>query len=163
MNTLTVQRIKEYKNVKDLKGRAEDSTIGIVTLTDESGKTLWRGYSCENAGPSTDTPMQDKRIVAREYDLEWTSTTKNTNMSLYKWRNIALWVTCDRELKSFRNRRILIHCGNFPSDSEGCILIGTAENKRGAVNSSVVAIIDLFTAIDKLDPKNVKLVVKEIQ
>lgn len=164
MYILQVQRLKEYKAVKDLKGRTEDSTIGEVTLTNtDNGEVIWRGFSCENIGPSTDTPSQDKRIVAREYNLEWKQTKRNSNKSLGKWQNKALWLTCDSTLPSFRYRMILIHTGNFPSDTEGCLLFGKTDNKKGAVNSSVQAITELFNIIDKLDPKNVKCIIKEIK
>lgn len=157
---LLVERFKEFKSVTDLKGRSEPSTIGRVTLKDDDGKELWKGFSCENGGPDTDTPMQDKRIVAREYNLEWTTTTKNANSGLGKWQNNAIWITCDETLKTFRGRRILIHCGNYPSDTEGCILLGKDENGRGAVSKSVVAIIELFDILKKVGIGNVKLVVK---
>lgn len=159
MATLIVERLKEFDKVTDLKGRSEPSTTGKVTLID-GDETIFKGFSCENAGPDTDTPKQDKRIVAREYDLAWTATSKNGNKALGKWQNKALWVTCDGILPNFRDRRILIHTGNFPTDTEGCILIGKSENKQGAVNSSVNAITELFNAIDKIGVENVKLEVK---
>lgn len=153
---LLVERFKEFKSVTDLKGRSEPSTIGRVTLKDDDGKELWRGFSCENGGPDTDTPMQDKRIVAREYNLEWTTTTKNANSGLGKWQNNALWITCDETLKTFRGRRILIHCGSFPSDTEGCILIGE-NHQKGWINGSVKGIITLFNIIKDIGVNNVKL------
>lgn len=159
MATLIIERLKEFDKVTDLKGRSEPSTTGKATLMDD-GKVIWQGASCENGGPDTDTPKQDKRIVAREYDLEWTKSSKNANKALGKWQNKCLWVTCDKELESFRGRRILLHTGNFPADTEGCILIGKNENGKGAVNSSVVAITELFNHIDKIGVENVKLIVK---
>lgn len=159
MPILRVERVKEYAAVTDTKGRTEPSTIGKVTLTD-GDKVLWEGYSCENGGADTDTPNQDKRIVAREYNLEWTATSKNTNSALGKWQRKALWVTCDSTLPSFRPRRILVHVGNFPSNTEGCILLGKTASSKGAVNSSVQAIIEVFDIIDRLGAGNVKLIVE---
>lgn len=161
MATLELQRLSEHKNVKDLKGKIENSTLGSIVLKD-GNKVLFSGFTCENDGPSTDTPMQDKRIVAREYNLEWTKTSKNGNKALGKWQNKAMWVTCDKELPSFRGRRILVHTGNFPTDTEGCILVGTSKSEKGCINRSVEAIIKLFNAIDEAGIENVKLVVKEV-
>ena len=162
MYKLVLQRLKEYKNVKDLKGKVEDSTIGSIKLFDDD-KVLFEGYTCENIGPSTDKPRQDKRIIARTYDLEWTTTTKNDNKTLGKWQNNAILLTCDKELPNFRNRRILIHIGNYPSDTEGCILVGEEQTNSGAVSKSVVAIIRLFNLIEKIGIDNVKLEVNEIK
>ena len=162
MYKLVLQRLKEYKNVKDLKGKVEDSTIGSIKLFDDD-KVLFEGYTCENIGPSTDKPRQDKRIIARTYDLEWTTTTKNDNKTLGKWQNNAILLTCDKELPKFRNRRILIHIGNYPSDTEGCILVGEEQTNSGAVSKSVVAIIRLFNLIEKIGIDNVKLEINEIK
>ena len=162
MYKLVLQRLKEYKNVKDLKGKVEDSTIGSIKLFDDD-KVLFEGYTCENIGPSTDKPRQDKRIIARTYDLEWTTTTKNDNKTLGKWQNNAILLTCDKELPNFRNRRILVHVGNGPGDTEGCILVGESETNSGLISKSVVAIIRLFNLIEKIGIDNVKLEVNEIK
>lgn len=157
---LELQRLKEFSAVK-AKGTVEGSTIGEMTLTSEIGEELFKGYTCENIGPSTDTPKQDKRIVAREYDLEFSQTSKNSNSLLGKWKNKALWLKC-KELPQFANRRILIHVGNYPQDTEGCILVGKREGNNGTVSNSTESIIKLFDIIDKVGVDNVKLVVKEI-
>lgn len=158
---LKVKRESEHKGIL-YKNKKEDSTLGSVVLEDVNGKELWKGYSLENIGPSTDTPNQDRRIVAREYQLEWTATTKNSNSKLGKFRNKALLVTC-KELPSFRHRRILIHTGNYPQDTEGCILLGkSVDKKQGIILKSVDAINELFAILEKLSIKEVSLKVEEI-
>lgn len=158
---LKVKRESEHKGIL-YKNKKEDSTLGSVVLEDVNGKELWKGYSLENIGPSTDTPNQDRRIVAREYQLEWTATTKNSNSKLGKFRNKALLVTC-KELPSFRHRRILIHTGNYPQDTEGCILLGKGiDKKQGIILKSVDAINELFAILEKLNIKEVSLKVEEI-
>lgn len=158
---LKVKRESEHKGIL-YKNKKEDSTLGSVVLEDVNGKELWKGYSLENIGPSTDTPNQDRRIVAREYQLEWTATTKNSNSKLGKFRNKALLVTC-KELPSFRHRRILIHTGNYPQDTEGCILLGKGiDKKQGIIIKSVDAINELFAILEKLSIKEVSLKVEEI-
>lgn len=158
---LKVKRESEHKGIL-YKNKKEDSTLGLVVLEDVNGKELWKGYSLENIGPSTDTPNQDRRIVAREYQLEWTATTKNSNSKLGKFRNKALLVTC-KELPSFKHRRILIHTGNYPQDTEGCILLGKGvDKKQGIILKSVDAINELFAILEKLSIKEVSLKVEEI-
>lgn len=159
MYELTLQRLKEHKDVVDLKGRKENSTLGVLTLRSERGEVLFRGCSCENDGPSTDEPMKDKRIVSGSYTLEWSKSSKNGNKSLGKWQNKVIWVKRDAK---FDKRLIRIHVGNFPTDTEGCILVGETSSPKGCVNSSVSAITKLFNAIDKVGIENVKLVIKEI-
>lgn len=158
MATLELTRIAEYKNVKDLKGRTEDSTIGTLILKD-GDKVLFKGFSCENIGPSTDESGKDRRIVGGKYSLEWANSTKNGNKKLGRWQNKVLWVKRD---EAFNKRLIRIHVGNFPTDTEGCILPGLSENKKGAVNSSVNAVIELFNAIDKVGVENVEFIIKDL-
>lgn len=160
MALLLLQRTKEYKDVTDLKGRKEDSTLGTLMLTDDKGEILFKGHTCENSGPSTDEAMKDKRIVSGEYSLEWAKSTKNGNKSLGRWQNKVLWVKRDA---NFDKRLIRIHVGNFPTDTEGCILVGETISNKGCINSSVSAITKLFNAIDKIGVNNVKLVIKEIK
>lgn len=159
---LEVQRLKEYPKGSTQFTQKEGSTIGKITLTSEIGQELFTGYTCENFGPSTDTPNQDKRIVARTYQLEWTKTSKNGNSKLGKWVNKALLLTCN-ELPNFRNRRILIHIGNYSTNTEGCILVGTSQSNNGAINSSVDAINKLFNTLENIELENIELIVKEIQ
>lgn len=161
MYTLLIQRTQEFSGIT-YKNRTEGSTISTVSLTDPSGKEIFSCFCCENSGPSTDTPQQDKRIVARTYQLEWTKTSKNSNSKLGKWQNKALWVTCDSELPGFKNRRILIHVGNYPQDTEGCLLFGLGKGK-GTVHSSVQAITTFFNLANEIGPENIQLVVREIQ
>lgn len=159
MNQLILQRLSEHKNVVSNKGKVEDSTIGSLTLIDSKGAVLFKGFSCENIGPSTDASMTDKRIMPGTYTLEWSRSTKNGNKSLGKWQNKVLWVKRDPK---FDSRLIRIHTGNYPSDTEGCILPGESKSANGYVNSSVSAVTKLFNAIEKLGVSTVKLIIKEI-
>lgn len=159
MAELILQRLSEHSNVTDNKGRTEGSTIGSLKLID--GQTvLFSGFTCENAGPSTDEAMKDKRIMPGIYSLAWSSSSKNSNQKLGKWRNKVLWVKRD---ESFDKRLIRIHVGNYPTDTEGCILPGMSKSSKGFVNSSVEAVIKLFNEIDKLGANNVKFIIKEIE
>lgn len=165
---LVLERDIEVKNViKPSTSKKEDSTLGTILLVDAFGNELFNGYTCENIGPSTDTPKQDKRIVAREYDLEWFSSSKNGSLSKKypKWklggRNKAIRLLC-KELPSFKDRCILIHVGNYPQDTEGCILVGTHRNtKLGTISNSIEAINTLFNKIEEIGIENISLLVRD--
>lgn len=174
---IILQRQSEHKDVKKPNvTKIEDSTLGKFSVNEiqENGtlKEIWGCFTCENIGPSTDTPRQDKRIVAREYKIEWTDSGKNASLAksypeykLQNGRNVALWVTCDKELPSFRNRRILIHVGNYPQDTEGCILLGkNKDNKLGTISASIAACKEFFDLVKKIGIENIDcLDVREIQ
>ncbi|WP_343353251.1 DUF5675 family protein [Helicobacter mastomyrinus] len=174
---IILQRLSEHKDVKKPNvAKIEDSTLGKFSVNEvqENGtlKEIWSCFTCENIGESTDTPKQDKRIVAREYKLEWTGSGKNASLAKnhpeYKMkdgRNTAIWVTCDNVLPTFRNRRILIHVGNYPQDTEGCILLGKSKNdSTGTISSSIVACKEFFDLVKKIGIENIDcLDVKEIQ
>lgn len=166
---LILQRQQEFKEViKPGVSKKEGSTLGTIELVAENGNVLFKGATCENIGPATDTPMKDKPIVARTYQLEWTDSSKNASLAKkypeYKCsngRNKAIWVKC-KELPEFASRRILIHVGNFPQDTEGCILVGEVASKHGSVNTSIPAIYKLFKAIENVGIENVELEVRDI-
>ena len=75
---LILQRLQEFKEVnKPNVSKKEGSTLGNIELVAENGSVLFTGATCENIGPATDTPMRDKPIVARTYQLEWTDSSRN--------------------------------------------------------------------------------------
>lgn len=168
---IKLTRQVECKGVKHATKPEEDSTLGKLEVidTEQKGKVLYTCYTCENIGPSTDNSGTDKRIVSRDYALEWTDSAKNGALAKkypqYKMgtRNKAIWVTCDEVLPNFRNRRILIHVGNYPQDTEGCILLGKAKNeKHGYISNSVEAVREFFELVEKLGIDNCYLRVMEV-
>lgn len=167
---ILLTRLVEVANAYNPR-KPEPATIGKLEVIDTQAKNkvLATFYTCENGGPSTDTPMQDKRIVSRDYSLEWTDSSKNGSLAKkypkYKIgsRNKAILLTCDEVLKSFRNRRILIHVGNTSADTLGCILLGKTKNeKMGWVSNSVEAVKEFFELIEKIGINNCYLRIKEI-
>ena len=131
MFRLHLKRFKEYKNVvTPNSSKVEDSTISHLVLHDPNGNILWKGFACENIGPSTDVSGTDKRIVARTYQLRWTPSNKNGSLArkFPRWktkdgRNLAIAFE-NNEVPGFNQRLIRIHTGNSAKDSLGCIIVG---------------------------------------
>ncbi len=103
--------------------KIHDGTIGKLTITDE-GKRLFECYTLEPAGEDTTASGQDKRIPQGEYDAEFYRSPRFN-------RRLPLLYN-DKVSKA---RKILIHNGNFPQDTLGCILVGDRSDDKGVYNS----------------------------
>ncbi|MBR8466255.1 hypothetical protein KDE13_07905 [Campylobacter sp. faydin G-140] len=108
--------IKCFKNIND-------GTIGEFKLM-QGSEVLLSGYTLEQAGQDTTTPNQDKRISAGTYTATWSfSPDFQRELPLLFNESVS------------KKRRILIHGGNYPKDTLGCILIGTEYNEVGILKS----------------------------
>lgn len=138
-----VRRIKEFDSVaKPNKEKKEAATLGELKIFHENfmDTPLFRCFTLENGGPSTATPNQDKRILPGEYTLH----TRRTGVTLPQEANkIGIWLH-DPKSPSFANRFIMIHIGNYPQDTEGCLLLGYGENRNGTIASSSRAVGDFY-------------------
>lgn len=107
------------------------STTGTFTIAG----TQISGYIIEPAGPSTIQSNTDKRIPGGVYNL-----IKNTGSKF------GLRLYNDQVPQS---RAILIHSGNTPGDTEGCLLPGTGigVNSVSSSRNLVKKIMDHFTAV----------------
>lgn len=161
MINIIVKRKKEYKQVKwQRKGvslKPENSTIGNVEVW-KDGKVVYKCFSCENGGESTDASGTDRRIVARQYGLYETNSTVSLPKE-YKPRCISLYTD---NLPSFKKRRIHIHVGNSPQDTEGCILFGETDNKNGTIGASTIAIKKIYDLCFEDGLENCKLNIVEL-
>lgn len=178
MLKILIQREKEYKNIKKNKdSKAENSTVGTLTIFDEKGESIFNCFTLENGGESTSQSGLDRRILADEYYLRWTSSRTNRALTKHysywnknrhlkkitdgtKGNNIAVWVMSEK-IKNHNKRRILIHIGNYPQDTEGCILCGYTNKNNGKIENSTKCINDLFLIFDKYGIENFKLIIKE--
>lgn len=166
MININIRRKKEYKDVnwkrKGVDLKRENSTIGTVELI-KDGKVIYKCYSCENGGASTDEAGRDRRIIAREYKLYETesgvSLPKKFLKENGKKRCISLYTD---NLPSFKSRRIHIHIGNAPQDTEGCILFGEVDNKNGTIANSTNAILKIYDLCFKEGLENCLLNIIEI-
>ena len=77
------------------------------------------GYFLEPGGPSTTTPNQDKRIPAGSYNIEpYSSNSYPNNFRIYN------------DFVS-KERKILIHSGNYHYNTLGCLLPGNSYSMSG--------------------------------
>ena len=115
-------RITRFKNVSD-------GTLGRLDLIDYDvpntlGAVVFSCYTLEPRGEDETRPNLDKRIPAGRYSLKWHNSPK------FKRRLLHLY--SDKVPKS---RYILIHSGNYPKDTLGCILLGKNYSDSGVFNS----------------------------
>ena len=108
--------IRRYKDI-------EDGTIGKFELI-EGNEVVLKGYTLEPAGEDTTARGKDKRIPAGVYDVAWHASPKfGKVLPLLHNKNVS------------KDRFILIHSGNYPKDTEGCILVGKWANDEGVFES----------------------------
>ena len=99
----------------------DNSTIGNFSIPG----TDINGFFLEPAGPSTTTPNLDRRIPAGIYNLEWNTGPRYPD---------ALRLYNDQVPRS---RAILIHRGNSPENTLGCLLPGCSSATDFVGNSRV--------------------------
>ena len=96
-----------------------ESTISAFVIPDE-GIT---GFFLEPAGPSTTVANQDRRIPEGSYQLEPFSGKTHKNVFRLSNEQVS------------KDRYILIHIGNYPDDTAGCLMPGCSY-EQDKVNAS---------------------------
>ena len=100
-----------------------DGTIGKLTIMDD-GKRLFECFTLEPAGGDTTQRGKDRRIPAGRYLMQWYASPSQKRMCPLLWNESVP-----------KDRYILIHPGNFPKDTAGCILVGDGYSSAGVSNS----------------------------
>ncbi|MFL1707071.1 DUF5675 family protein [Campylobacter sp. MOP7] len=101
----------------------QDGTIGEFKLIRDD-EILLKGFTLEPAGNDTTQRGKDKRIPAGSYSVAWHDSPR------FKRRLPLLY----NELVP-KDRYILIHAGNYPKHTEGCILVGSSATNEGVFSS----------------------------
>ncbi|EIE3256421.1 hypothetical protein LDH75_003904 [Escherichia coli] len=117
--------------------QSDNSTISTYTV---SGSTI-KGYILERPGPDTTTSGLRKRIPEGNYKIKW----HNSNIASVKSHNpVPLLYNASVP----QSRYILIHNGNYPRNTDGCLLIGSTRG-NDFVGGSVAKLKELKEFITK--------------
>lgn len=122
----------------------KDATVGTFELKDGS-ITLLKGVTLEPAGEDTVTPNKDRRIPEGEY-----------NATFYRSPRFQRRLPILYNEKVSKDRHILIHNGNFPDDTLGCILVGSRDDNKGIYNS----VDTLSRLLNFINYDNFKVIIK---
>ncbi len=102
------------------------------------------GYMLEPAGPETKVPNTNRRIPVGLYNLVPHNGGKYKNVVRLYNENVS------------QSRAILIHQGNTPKDTVGCLIAGSTV-AEDYVGSSVVKLTELMKAIYAIGVEKVKV------
>tara|TARA_R110001583_G_scaffold153603_5_gene305323 strand:+ start:71 stop:922 length:852 start_codon:yes stop_codon:yes gene_type:complete len=118
--------------------QTSNSTTGTFTFAELTGFTL------ERPGPDTTTPNMRLRIPAGTYNvyLHYGSAYKN----VLKLSNKQVSAS----------RSILIHNGNYPKNTDGCILVGSSR-RTDFVGGSVKKLNEIRAVFSDLEVGNIKV------
>lgn len=123
----------------------EQSTISRFSI---SGSTL-QGYILERPGPDTMEGGLRQRIPEGVYDLSWHPSKKATGYNQLPQLSNGF---------VSKNRWILIHPGNGPEDTDGCLLPARRKDHQpDKVNSSRPIFGELYSLISQKGIDNFKV------
>lgn len=142
-----------FINIKR-KWESENSTISELNIHDTNPGELAHGYILERPGPDTTTPGLRKRIPTGDYHLKWQTTT---NLNGVRPHLPVPWLYSPTVPDS---RYIYIHNGNYPLNTDGCLLIGTSR-ASDMVGGSVDALGKLKLYLERVGIENIKVRITE--
>lgn len=132
------------------KWETENSTVSELSISDFMPGEISHGFILERPGPDTTTSGLRKRIPTGDYRLKW---QHNTNLNGVRPYLPVPWIyNCSVP----DSRYIYIHNGNYPHNTDGCLLIGTNKGPD-MVGSSVHALARLKRYLERVEIENVTL------
>lgn len=120
-----------------------DWTIGEFRLLNEANQPVFNGFTLEPAGADEIRSGLDRRIPQGIYNAKFEYSPRFTPK--YK-RNLP--VIFNESVS--KNRRILIHIGNYGRDTDGCILLGDSWKPNFIANSTATT-NRVFDILDNAD------------
>lgn len=149
---LKVFRVSECQTIRPPTTSVESSTVDIIInrTSQNSQSTVgtlsipshnFDGFVLERPGPDTTTRNMRKRVPTGVYRVKWHKTTLNRSLG-------KAFVLFNDDVLA--DRYILIHIGNYPKDTDGCILLGSSKGEDFVGNSTntVFAFYKLFENSD---------------
>jgi hypothetical protein len=129
--------------------RSTISTIAIPGALAARGE-LVSGYVLERPGPDTTASGRRLRIPEGTYSVQWASTSATPSLNT---QAPLPWIYNARVPV---DRRIYIHHGNSPSNTDGCLLVGTGRS-TDIVTDSVNALRKLKAFLNRVGVANVQV------
>lgn len=110
-------KINRFKEIND-------TTLGKFELYDDQKNMVLKGYTLEPAGDDCVERGLDRRIPKGIYKTTPHNSPRFKEELPLLYNNLVP-----------PDRYILIHCGNYGDDTEGCILVGSNWDNNGVYNS----------------------------
>lgn len=135
------------------KWETESSTISEFSIPDAKHNELKHGYILERPGPDTTAPGLRKRIPEGLYNLKWQDVT---NLPGVRGHLPVPWLY-NGKVPAFRY--IYVHNGNYPRNTDGCLLIGLGR-APDMVTNSVDALTRFKRFLARIGIEHVQLQIK---
>lgn len=135
------------------KWETEHATMSEFSITGTQPGEISSGYFLERPGPDTTKSGLRKRIPVGTYHLKWQTVT---NLNGVRPHLPVPWLYNSDVPDS---RYIYIHNGNYPHNTDGCLLIGTSR-APDMVGASVDALKRLKLFLNRVGIEKVRLRIK---
>lgn len=135
--------------------QTRESTVAELRIADAdtARNELGFGYVLERPGPDSSTPNLRLRIPEGSYNLKW---RHQTGLATVRPHLPVPWLYGETLSDE---RMIYIHNGNFPKNTDGCLLVG-ATRQVDFVGNSVDALRRLKAYLKRVGIDNAKLVIR---